>query len=102
MIKVVSLLKRPESVPTAAGFKEWWLQDHAPLAARVPGVLSYSIAFPIDESGFPFDGMAEMHFPDLETLERGFASEAGRIAVESAARHAGSRVRAVMTEFKVL
>lgn len=102
MIKVVSLLKRPPTVATAEEFKEWWLRDHAPLAARIPEALSYSIAFPIDETGFPFDGMAEIHFADLAALERGFASDAGRVAVESAARHAGSRVRAVMTEIKVL
>lgn len=102
MIKVVSLLKRPETVATAAEFRDWWLEEHAPLAARIPGIASYTVSFPVDGSDFPFDGMAEMHFPDRETLESAFASDAGRLAIESAARHAGSRVRAVMEEIKVL
>jgi uncharacterized protein (TIGR02118 family) len=101
LIKVVSFLKRPDRVSEAA-FRDWWLQEHGPIAAQLPDIVRYSLSFPADGHGFAFDGMAQMYFEDADRLERAFETPIGLEAIESAKRHAAKRVRIVMNEVEIV
>jgi uncharacterized protein (TIGR02118 family) len=96
MFKAIILLSRREGSSHEA-FCEWWLDRHAPLARRLPGVrrLVFDV---VEGEAAPFDGISELWFDDLAAFEAAYASEIGqRVAADSMA-HVGCRVRLFVDE----
>jgi uncharacterized protein (TIGR02118 family) len=78
MVKCVVLLKRKPGM-TLAAFNQYWLEVHAPPAAKFPAVRRYvqcptvSIAYAIAEPRW--DGCAHIWFDDVESARLAAASE---------------------------
>ena len=79
MIKVIALVKRNPKL-THDEFARQWKEQHAPLVrGRLPGLRKYVLNIAFQEPGGrppEWDGMVELHFDDIETRQRAFASEA--------------------------
>lgn len=78
MIKLVSLLQRDESF-TRAEFVEHWRKTHVEYAEMIPELQRYATSVPVEEDA-PYDGIAELWFDDIESMQSGFDSEAGQRA----------------------
>lgn len=78
MLKLVCLINRPVGMPVE-DFRRWWLGHHAAVAAQLPGLTRYTIStsLPSAESEAPFDGVAELWFPDEATMDAAFTSPQG-------------------------
>ena len=98
MIKGFSMMKRREDM-SVQQFRDWLLNEHVPLAKKVPGMRKYVVNFPLDGSGdTPFDAVNEMYFDSAEAREQAFASEAGKAAGADAAAHCSARTPLVVNE----
>ena len=81
MIKRISLLTRKAGM-TREQFTRHWLEIHAPLAKRVPGLTRYVQSHIVEEfrrpdiptSPMEVDGIAELWFESRESMERALAS----------------------------
>lgn len=77
MIKMIALLTRKTGL-SHEGFVKHWVEMHAPLAHRVPGIRRYVQSHIVSEQTRPdipttvveVDGIAELWFDDMAALER--------------------------------
>lgn len=77
-----------------AEFIEHWFNVHAPMVARLPGLLRYSVNL-VDRdrsSGFDYDGIAELWFASWEALDVAFASPEAAALVADGANFVGRRL----------
>lgn len=95
MFKAIILLKRKEEM-THEEFKNWWLVEHAPLAAQLPNVRK--ICFNLTEDGSAFDGVSELWFDSKEDFENAYATELGKSVAADSLAHLASRERMFVTE----
>jgi uncharacterized protein (TIGR02118 family) len=82
----MSTLKRRPDVSTEK-FKEEWFDVHSVLVKRLPQVKGYTQNLIFDRSfgrskaaryeELPIDGIVELWFSDVDSLNAGFASDAG-------------------------
>jgi uncharacterized protein (TIGR02118 family) len=86
MYRIMSFLKRHPDLERPAFF-DWWLNHHAPLVVKVPGLRRYCISLATVPQDSTFDGVAELWFDTAEALAQGFASAAGKIARADGAEH---------------
>jgi uncharacterized protein (TIGR02118 family) len=94
-MKAIILLARRDN-DTPDEFRRWWLDEHAPLARRLPGLRK--LVFNLVEGDQPYDGVSELWFDSQEAFEAAYASEIGqRVAADSLA-HVGGRVRLIVDE----
>ena len=106
--KAVILLSRRADM-TADEFRQWWLHDHAPLAAQLPGVrrIVFNEAHGDDPEVDPeidprIDGVSELWFDTEADFVAAYATELGqRVAADSMA-HVRSRIRLFVTEHVVV
>lgn len=91
MQKLVFGLTRTDDTDPEA-FREYWLDDHAPLAADLPGLRRYTVSFPDDPERSEFDCIAELYFDDRESLDAALDSEAGDAVARDLANFAGDRM----------
>jgi uncharacterized protein (TIGR02118 family) len=83
MIKSVSLLFRNPAL-SPEEFRAYWEETHAPLVKRLlPGLVHYTGSFPVvgmkkspHGDAIDCDGIVELGWPDLETMNRDMASPA--------------------------
>jgi uncharacterized protein (TIGR02118 family) len=98
MLKLISLLRRPEGVSKEA-FRSWVLDEHIVLARELPGLRSYSVSI-ADAEDSPYDCVNELYFDDEEARAAAFASDVGKAVGADAAAHASERVHLVTTEYQ--
>ncbi len=75
MYHVVFLVKRNPQM-SQAEFARYWIEEHTPFTARVPGVRAYR-CYPVagpQETTPPFDGVAILSFDDEATYRAAIAS----------------------------
>jgi len=87
LIKRMSTLKRRADV-SAEKFKAEWFDVHSVLVKRLPQVKGYTQNLIFDRShgrgkparyeDLPIDGIVELWFEDVDSLNAGFASDAGK------------------------
>ena len=68
------ILKRDEL--TIEEFKKYWVEVHAPIMLKVPGVLHYRLNV-IDrkiDGAFPYDAFSEVWFESEEAMDAALAS----------------------------
>ena len=101
MLKVISLLKRKESM-SLAEFRKWALEEHPPLGKKLPGIRHYRMSVVLsDDDALPCDAVSEFWFDDNEARIAAFGTPQGKAAAEDAAAHCSSRVH-LLTEEKVI
>jgi uncharacterized protein (TIGR02118 family) len=98
MFKAMILLTRRDDM-THDEFVAWWLGDHAPLAASLPG-LRRAVFNVVDvgHAGGGIDGIAELWFDSQADFEAAYASEIGLATAADSLAHVSSRVRLFVTE----
>ena len=87
MVKLVFFLhKHPEL--TEAAFRSYWHDTHGPLAAKVPGLRKYVLGQHVP-GALPFpplcDGLAELWFDSVESMQNALLSPEGQAASVDAA-----------------
>jgi uncharacterized protein (TIGR02118 family) len=103
-IKLVCVISRPADV-SAADFRDWWLEHHANVASRLPGLLRYtiSVAEESEDGGPPpWDGVAELWFADRAAMEVAFDSEVGRLCADEDRTAIGGRVAVITREHSIV
>ena len=77
--KRLGILRKKEDMPHEA-FVDLWMNKHAVLCARLPGLRRYSVNL-VDRKRFPkfdYDGFSELWFDSEEALVASFASPEGK------------------------
>jgi uncharacterized protein (TIGR02118 family) len=59
-------------------FRDYWEENHSPLAKDIEGVVRYHTVYPTDPENAEFDGVAELYFETLEDLHEALGSEGSR------------------------
>lgn len=79
MYKVVFSLKRKPGM-TQDEFRSFWLEDHAPKVARLPGLRRYTVDICVDDGdeSRQADGFAVVWFDDADAFRTGFGSDYAR------------------------
>jgi uncharacterized protein (TIGR02118 family) len=77
MYKHVALLVRTEGM-THEEFRDYWENQHTPLARDIEGVVRYHTVYPSDPDNSEFDGIAELYFETLEELHDALGSPGSR------------------------
>lgn len=101
MYRVMSFLKRRADLQRPVFFT-WWLNHHAALAAKVPGLQRYTISLAAVPEDGAFDGVAELWFDNAEAVAAGFATEAGQITRADGAAHTSRVERLHVAEHLLL
>lgn len=103
MIKVVAFVRKRADLDRAE-FVRRWVGEHTRLS-RALGASPYRISVAVepqdDGSRPPYDGTAEMYWPDLATFRAALASPEGALAGADVANFAASVELAVMEEWVV-
>lgn len=90
MIKLIALVKKKTGMPIEA-FREYWINTHAPLARRIPGMRGYRINVADDPGDMPqasYDGSAEIWFDDRLAMVAGLSSPENDVAGSDTANFA--------------
>ena len=78
MFKMLILLKK-KSASTDEQFAKYWLETHAPLAKKMPGLRRYVVNLvkrpPNREP--EYHGVVELWFDDIDSMKKAFASPEG-------------------------
>ena len=77
MYKHVALLVRQEGM-SHEEFREYWEENHSPLAKDIEGVVRYQTVYPTDPENAEFDGLAELYFETIDDLHEALGSEGSR------------------------
>jgi len=80
MARLVVMYRTPKN---AAAFDKHYFETHVPIAKKIPGLRKYevsqgAVATPAGPSGFHL--IATLHFDDLASIQRAFASPQGQAA----------------------
>jgi uncharacterized protein (TIGR02118 family) len=78
MAKMVVIYRTPKDV---AAFEKHYLETHVPLAKKLPGLRKYEVSqgpivSPTGGAGYHF--VATLHFDDLASIRRAFATPEGK------------------------
>ena len=78
MIKFVVVLYRRSGI-TAAEFRRYFADTHAPIARKLPGLLKYVQNFPVsDDKRTPrWDAVVELYFASRAAMEQAWATTDG-------------------------
>jgi len=104
MIKSVTLLTRKPGL-THEQFMRHWVEIHAPLALKVPGIRRYVQTHLLEERTRPdipsseaeIDGIAELWYDDRESMRKALASPEGKALYADGALFIG-RVKTYTTQ----
>lgn len=96
--KAVILLSRRDDM-TAEDFRSWWLDEHAPVAAQLPGVRR--ITFNLVEEATDIDGVSELWFDSRDDFDAAYASDLGKTVAADSMAHVRSRTRLFVSEHAV-
>jgi uncharacterized protein (TIGR02118 family) len=101
MLKVVSLLKRKETL-SLEEFRSWAQEEHPLLGKKLPGMRHYRMSVVLDDNPeLPCDAVSEFWFDDNDARLAAFATPEGKAAAEDAAAHCSSRIH-LLTEEKII
>lgn len=97
--KAVILLSRKEGM-TPEEFRHWWLEEHAPMAAQLPGVRR--IVFNAAADNDDVDGVSELWFDSEEAFTAAYATDLGKAVAADSMAHVRGRVRLFVAEHVVV
>jgi uncharacterized protein (TIGR02118 family) len=104
MFKAIILLTRREDM-THEAFASWWLGEHAPRAATLPGVRRICFNLVEPPEGAPDDdgpdGVSELWFDSQADFDAAYASEIGKAVAADSMAHVTGRSRLFVTEHEV-
>ena len=95
---VILLSRRADLSPEE--FRSWWLNEHAPLAAQLPGVRR--IVFNACGETDQYDGISELWFDSQADFEAAYATELGISVAADSMAHVRGRTRLFVEEHPVV
>jgi uncharacterized protein (TIGR02118 family) len=97
LIKLITFLRRR---PTLAfeDFARIWLEEHAPLAARFPGLRRYNVNLTTEPDGGAADALAELWFESRDSVQQAYATPIGREGSAHADAHTSRRQHVFVEE----
>lgn len=99
MFKAIILLSRRDDM-SPEDFRRWWIDEHAPLAAQLPGLRR--LVFNLVGDPGDVDGVSELWFDSEADVHAAYATELGqRVAADSLA-HVRGRTRVLVEERPVI
>lgn len=102
MFKAMILLTRRADL-THDAWVRWWLDEHAPRAARLPNVRR--AVFNVVEAGADdagVDGVSELWFDSQADFDAAYATDIGREVAADLLAHVSGRVRVFVGEHDLL
>ena len=103
MFKMIILLKKRPGL-TADEFAKYWLDTHAPLAQKMPGLRRYVVNVvrrpPNREPDY--DGVVELWFDDVDSMKKAFNSPEGKATQIDTGSFAGSLTSLYTDEHLIL
>lgn len=96
---IILLTRRADTTPEE--FAAWWLGEHAPLAATLPGVRR-AVFNLVEAPGLDDpDGVSELWFDSRDAFDAAYASAIGQAVVADTLAHVAARHRMFVTEHPV-
>jgi uncharacterized protein (TIGR02118 family) len=101
MFKAIIVLSRRTDM-THDEFVHWWLEEHAPLAARLPGLrrLVFNVV-DVSPAEAGTDGISELWFDSRADFDAAYATRIGKAVAADSLDHVSGRVRLLVTEHEV-
>lgn len=102
-VKHLGFVARKDGM-TLDAFVDHWMGVHAPMVARLPRLLRYSVNL-VDRERFPdfdYDGMAELWFASWEALDEAFSSPEAAALVADGPNFVGRRMTVRAEEHHVV
>ena len=82
-------------------FANWWLERHVPYVKKFPEVRKYRVSLVEAGPETVVDGLAEVWFDDLATLQRVTASDVVKEAQKHSVAHSSDRIRLFVVEHRI-
>ncbi|MWG32923.1 EthD family reductase [Halomarina oriensis] len=101
MHKLVFGLSRAEGM-SVQEFREYWLDEHAPVASELPGLRRYTVSFPTDPDRSQYDGFAQLYFDDEVALQAAMDSTEGGETARDLANFTGDSMLQMVVEEHVV
>jgi uncharacterized protein (TIGR02118 family) len=102
MLKVISLLKRKESM-SLEEFRTWAMEEHPQIGNKLPGLRKYRMSVVLEDNpDLPCHAVSEFWFDDNEARVAAFATPEGKAAAEDAAAHCSSRMHLLTEEKSII
>ncbi|MFD1512881.1 EthD family reductase [Halomarina rubra] len=101
MHKLVFGLSRADGM-SFEEFRDYWLDDHAPVASELPGLRRYTVSFPSDPGRSQYDGFAQLYFDDEAALNAAMDSPEGAETARNIAEFTGDRMLQMVVEEHVV
>lgn len=103
MIKQFAILKRKESL-SHDEFAKYWLEVHAPIARRMPGLRKYVVSVATAAPGKEpeYGGVAELWFDDFNALRQAWSSPEGQAAAKDVQNFASSTFNIYANEHAIV
>jgi uncharacterized protein (TIGR02118 family) len=104
MIKMVAMVKKKEEMERGE-FIRYWLEVHAPLEAKWPGLKKYVISPAIGAPGGDepeYDGVAELWFEDEKAMNKALESPERQVSREDFLKFVGGATMMVTEEYVIL
>ena len=96
MFKAMILLTRKEDL-SRSEFKNWWLNEHAKLASKLPRLKKACFNLVKDEDS-PYDGVSELWFDSEDDFTSSYDSEIGKSVVADSMTNVIGRTRLIVEE----
>jgi uncharacterized protein (TIGR02118 family) len=100
MFKAMILLARRDGM-THDEFVDWWMNEHRPLASRLPG-LRRLVFNDAGDTSDEIDGITELWFDSERGFLDAYATELGQRVTADSLAHVRSRQRLFVTEHDIV
>ena len=97
MFKAMILLKRKDGL-TIQEFKNWWLNEHSPMASKLPNVKKLCFNLVVGEENQEYDGIAEQWFETEEDFLSAYQSDHGKKVAADSMSKVSKRARLFVSE----
>jgi uncharacterized protein (TIGR02118 family) len=104
MVKIVAFVRKRDDM-TQDAFRAYWQDHHSKVVARLPGLRRYVQNPALDLGGrreWPYDGVAELWFDDVDAVRAAFKSEESTRVREDEPNFTQTIDWLLTTEFPVL
>ena len=101
MFKAMILLKRREDM-TFQAFADWWLREHAPMAAKLANARGVHFNLVEGDGSGAFDGVSELWFDSRADFEAAYATPHGQAVAADSMAHVSRRERVFVAEHRIV
>lgn len=98
--KAIILLRRKEHL-TKESFREWWLEQHRPLALQLPGLRKMIINIS-QEDDAAYDGASELWFDTRAKFEAAYSTDLGKAVAQDSLSMVSRRDRIFVEELEFI